>query len=87
MNQSMQIGGKRRISGTVKISKKGRTMIDSQYKELKEQMCEICHKMWQLGWVAANDGNVSVKLEDGSSELMRMEMFWKDLMEAARLLR
>lgn len=22
--------------------------------------------MWQLGWVAANDGNVSVKLEDGT---------------------
>lgn len=66
MNQSIQIGGKRRISGTAEISKKGRTMIDSQYKELKEQICDICHKMWQLGWVAANDGNVSVKLEDGS---------------------
>lgn len=35
-------------------------------KNLKDQMCDICHKMWQLGWVAANDGNVSVKLEDGS---------------------
>ena len=34
--------------------------------ELKEQMCDICHKMWQLGWVAANDGNVSVKLDDGN---------------------
>ena len=22
--------------------------------------------MWQLGWVAANDGNVSAKLEDGT---------------------
>ena len=22
--------------------------------------------MWQLGWVAANDGNISVKLEDGN---------------------
>ena len=29
-------------------------------------MCDICHKMWQLGWVAANDGNVSVKLDDGT---------------------
>lgn len=29
-------------------------------------MCDVCHKMWQLGWVAANDGNVSVKLEDGT---------------------
>ncbi len=36
------------------------------YEEIKEQMCDVCHKMWQLGWVAANDGNVSVKLEDGT---------------------
>ena len=34
--------------------------------EIKDQICDICHKMWQLGWVAANDGNVSVMLEDGS---------------------
>ena len=34
--------------------------------EVKDQICDICHKMWQLGWVAANDGNVSVKLPDGS---------------------
>lgn len=35
-------------------------------KQIKEQICDVCHKMWQLGWVAANDGNVSVKLEDGT---------------------
>ena len=34
--------------------------------ELRNEICDICHKMWQLGWVAANDGNVSVKLEDGT---------------------
>lgn len=34
--------------------------------EIKDQMCDICHKMWQLGWVASNDGNVSAKLEDGN---------------------
>ena len=34
--------------------------------EVKAQICDVCHKMWQLGWVAANDGNVSVKLEDGN---------------------
>ena len=34
--------------------------------EIKNQICDICGKMWQLGWVAANDGNVSVKLEDGT---------------------
>jgi L-fuculose-phosphate aldolase len=26
---------------------------------------DVCKKMWQLGWVAANDGNVSVKLDNG----------------------
>lgn len=34
--------------------------------ENKVQICDICSKLWQLGWVAANDGNVTVKLEDGS---------------------
>ena len=36
------------------------------YEEIKDQMCDVCHKMWQPGWGAANDGNVSVKLEDGT---------------------
>lgn len=40
--------------------------MELSYMELREQICDICHKMWQLGWVAANDGNVSVKLEDGT---------------------
>lgn len=30
---------------------------------IREQICDVCHKMWQLGWVAANDGNVSVRLD------------------------
>jgi len=34
--------------------------------QIKAMICDICHKMWQLGWVAANDGNVSVKMEDGT---------------------
>ena len=34
--------------------------------DIKEQICDVCHKMWQLGWVAANDGNVSVKNSDGT---------------------
>ena len=37
-----------------------------KYMEFREQLCDVCHKMWQLGWVAANDGNVTVKLPDGS---------------------
>lgn len=40
--------------------------MELSYRELREEICEICHRMWQLGWVAANDGNVSVKLEDGT---------------------
>ena len=32
----------------------------------REEICDVCHKMWQRGIVAANDGNVSVKLEDGT---------------------
>lgn len=37
-----------------------------KHMEIREQICDVCHKMWQLGWVAANDGNVSVKLDDGT---------------------
>ena len=37
-----------------------------QLQQIKNEICDVCHKMWQLGWVAANDGNVSVKLEDGT---------------------
>ena len=37
-----------------------------QIDEIKDQICDVCHKMWQLGWVAANDGNVSVRLDDGT---------------------
>ena len=36
------------------------------YLKTRNEICDVCHKMWQLGWVAANDGNVSVKLPDGN---------------------
>ena len=35
-----------------------------KYQDIKEQICDVCHKMWQLGWVAANDGNVSVRVDE-----------------------
>lgn len=35
-----------------------------KYQEIKEQICDVCNKMWLLGWVAANDGNVSVKVSE-----------------------
>ncbi|WP_048627481.1 class II aldolase/adducin family protein [Listeria ivanovii] len=31
---------------------------------LKDLICDVCHKMWQQGWVAANDGNVTARLEE-----------------------
>ena len=40
--------------------------MELSYMELREQICDVCHKLWQKGGVAANDGNVSVKLEDGT---------------------
>ncbi len=39
-------------------------MNEQQIMELKEQICEIGHCIWQLGFVAANDGNISVKLDE-----------------------
>ncbi|MBM7709786.1 class II aldolase/adducin family protein [Enterococcus lemanii] len=33
---------------------------------IREQLCDVCNKMWQLGWVAANDGNVSVKIDENT---------------------
>lgn len=40
--------------------------MDLSSMDIREEICDVCHKMWQLGWVAANDGNVSVKLDDGT---------------------
>ncbi len=38
--------------------------IECSIDEVREQLCDVCHCMWHLGWVAANDGNVSVLLDD-----------------------
>lgn len=35
-------------------------------EEARKQICDICYKMWQQGWVAANDGNVTVKLDENT---------------------
>ncbi|WP_028511328.1 class II aldolase/adducin family protein [Ruminococcus sp. NK3A76] len=35
------------------------------YSELREQIAEICRMMWQKGWAAANDGNISVNVGEG----------------------
>ena len=36
------------------------------YMKEREEICSVCHKLWQRGIVAANDGNVSVRLKDGT---------------------
>ena len=38
------------------------------YEDIKDQIVEVCHKMWLKGWVAANDGNVTVKV--GENEFL-----------------
>lgn len=35
-------------------------------KTTREEICDVCRKLWERGIVAANDGNVSVLLPDGS---------------------
>ena len=34
-------------------------------ERIKEQICEVGYDLWQRGFVAANDGNISVKLDEG----------------------
>lgn len=34
------------------------------YTSIKEQICDVGHRIWQLGFVAANDGNITVKVGD-----------------------
>ena len=43
-------------------------VIYMKYQEIKEQICDICHRMWQQGWVAANDGNITVRV--GENEVI-----------------
>ena len=33
-------------------------------RELRQQICEIGRLMYQKGWVASNDGNLSIKLNE-----------------------
>ena len=38
--------------------------------EIKKEICEVGHKLWAKGFVAANDGNISVKISEN-------ECMWK----------
>lgn len=35
-----------------------------EFQALREMMCDIGRRVWQQGWVAANDGNFTVKVGD-----------------------
>ena len=39
-------------------------MTQAEEYKLREQICDIGRRMWQSGFIAANDGNISVKLGD-----------------------
>lgn len=40
--------------------------MELNFRKEREEICDVCHKLWQRGIVAANDGNVSVRLADGT---------------------
>ena len=38
--------------------------MEQNYQKERAAVTDVCHKLWQRGIVAANDGNVSVKLDE-----------------------
>ncbi|MBN1292562.1 MAG: class II aldolase/adducin family protein [Candidatus Latescibacteria bacterium] len=38
--------------------------MNNREKEIREQICEVGRRVWLKGWVASNDGNISMKLDD-----------------------
>lgn len=38
--------------------------MDTNEREIREQICEVGRRVWVKGWVAANDGNISMRLGD-----------------------
>jgi L-fuculose-phosphate aldolase len=39
--------------------------MDTKLNELSEEIVRVCRRVYEKGWVAANDGNISVRLNDG----------------------
>lgn len=52
--------------------------------QLRDEVVQVCHLMWQRGYVAATDGNVSVRL-DGERFLCTPSGFSKGLIRAEEL--
>ena len=40
--------------------------MDTEERGLRQAICDIGLKVWQRGYVAANDGNISVRMDDGA---------------------
>ncbi len=38
--------------------------MENREKEIREQVCEVGKRIWQKCWVAANDGNISMRMDD-----------------------
>ncbi len=38
--------------------------MENREKEIREQICEVGRRVWLKGWVAANDGNISMRMDD-----------------------
>lgn len=38
--------------------------MDNQEQEIREQICEVGRRVWMKGWVASNDGNFSMRMDD-----------------------
>jgi L-fuculose-phosphate aldolase len=53
--------------------------------ELRQHLVEICHRMYRQGYIAAGDGNVSAKLDDGERVLVTPTGFHKGFVEVGDL--
>lgn len=53
--------------------------------EARKQIVQVCHLLWQKGYVAAKDGNVSVRLDDNRF-LCTPSGFSKGLLQAEQIL-
>ena len=38
--------------------------MDATEKEIREQVCEVGRRLWMKSWIASNDGNISMRLEE-----------------------
>ena len=39
-------------------------IMENLEKQIREQICEVGRRLWLKGWVASNDGNISMRLGD-----------------------